>query len=68
MDLDEDFLFLFLLAGSLRVDATGHALAPLGAGDALVLPASLRYSFAECSPGAELLEVAWPAAFRTLPA
>ena len=60
---DADFLFLFVLAGSLRVNATGHALPLLGAGDALVLPASLRYGFADCSSAAELLEVAWPAAF-----
>jgi quercetin dioxygenase-like cupin family protein len=64
---DADFLFLFVLAGVLRIDAGGHDVPPLGAGDAVVLPAELRYGFAEWSPTAELLEVAWPAAFQTHP-
>jgi hypothetical protein len=50
----------------LSLEVPGHSLPPLGAGDAVVLPARLRYSFAESSPSAELLEVAWPAAFQTL--
>ncbi len=63
---DAEFLFLFLLEGALTLQVSGHDSRRLTAGDAFVLPAALRYAFAECSAQAELLEVAWPATFETL--
>jgi quercetin dioxygenase-like cupin family protein len=63
---DADLLFLFVLDGALTLDASGQTRTRLGPGDAVVLPSALRYAFADGAAGAELLEVAWPAAFHTL--
>ena len=54
-----DFLFFFVLAGSMNLHADGaHALA---ADDCCAIPAGVDYRFAACSPDLELLEVALPA-------
>ena len=63
---DADFLFVFVLEGELSLEVDGQARPRLTAGDAVVLPSTLRYALADRSAETTLLEVAWPAAFQTL--
>ncbi len=62
---DAEFLFTFVLEGSLTLQSEGRDDERLAPGDAFVLPAAMRYAYAECSQELELLEVALPAAFET---
>jgi len=63
---DADFLFTFVLSGSLTLDAEGHGARPLTEGTSFVLPPGNPYAFRDCSSDLELLEVALPAAFETV--
>ncbi len=62
---DAEFLFLFVLEGTLTLESEGHEDHELGARDSVVLPAGMPYAFADCSTDLELLEVALPASFET---
>lgn len=64
---DAELLFVFVLEGALTLHCEGRDALRVAAGDAVMLPAATRYAFAECSAELELLEVALPAAFETLP-
>jgi quercetin dioxygenase-like cupin family protein len=57
---DTDVLFLFVLDGGLTLDVTGHTRTRLTAGDAVVLPSTLRCAIAERRAETALFEVAWP--------
>ena len=63
---DADFLFTFVLSGSLTLDVDGRGAPPVAEGTSFVLPPGKLYSFDNCSPDLELLEVALPAAFETV--
>jgi quercetin dioxygenase-like cupin family protein len=63
---DADFLFTFVLAGSLSLDVEGQGTWRVAEGTSFVLPSATSCAFDECSPDLELLEVALPAAFETL--
>jgi quercetin dioxygenase-like cupin family protein len=62
---DADFLFHFVLSGSMTLEIEGEEPRSLSAGTALVLPPRRHYAFARGSEDLELLEVALPAGFRT---
>jgi quercetin dioxygenase-like cupin family protein len=62
---DADFLFAFVLSGSLVLEAEGHGERAVGAGTSFVLPRGSLHAFGDCSADLELLEVALPAGFRT---
>jgi quercetin dioxygenase-like cupin family protein len=62
---DADFLFTFVLAGSMRLEVEGHAGRAVSAGTAFVVPRGETAGYRECSEDLELLEVALPGAFRT---
>ncbi len=62
---DAEFLFLFVLEGTLTLKSEGHEDHDLEARDSVVLPAGMPYAFADCSTDLELLEVALPASFAT---
>ena len=63
---DADFLFTFVLSGSLTLDVDGRGARPATDGTAFVLPPGNLYAFSDCSSDLELLEVALPAAFETV--
>jgi quercetin dioxygenase-like cupin family protein len=63
---DADFLFTFVLSGSLTLDVEGRGARAIAEGTAFVLPAGEIASFADCSADLELLEVALPASFETI--
>ena len=56
---DGEFLFLFVLRGSVSLHCEG--VEQLAAGDCFVVPAGAEHAFAGCSEDLELLEVALPA-------
>ncbi|GMR23242.1 MAG: hypothetical protein BMS9Abin37_1653 [Acidobacteriota bacterium] len=62
---DAEFLFLFVLEGTLTLKSESHEDHHLEARDSVVLPAEMPYAFAACSTDLELLEVALPASFAT---
>ena len=62
---DADILFTFVLAGGMRLRASGHAAQDLRAGDAFVVPPGTRTAYERCSTDLELLEVSLPGAFET---
>ena len=62
---DAEFLFLFVLEGTLTLESEGHENHQLGARDSVVLPAGMPHAFNHCSTDLELLEVALPASFET---
>ncbi len=62
---DADFLFTFVLSGSLTLELEGSERRSASAGTALVLPPGKFYAFVSGSTDLELLEVALPAGFRT---
>jgi quercetin dioxygenase-like cupin family protein len=64
---DAEFLFSFVLQGSLTLESEGRDASRLDAGSAFVVPAATPLSLADCSKDLELLEVALPAGFRTVP-
>lgn len=57
---DLEFLFLFVLSGTLMLDCENHSAQWLSAGDSCVLPAQLNYSLNNGSDDLELLEVTLP--------
>ncbi len=63
---DADFLFTFVLSGSMTLDVKEHGRRPVGEGTAFVLPPREPASFDDCSADLELLEVALPARFETI--
>ncbi len=63
---DTEFLFAFVLSGSLTLDVDDRGSRPIAEGTALVLPAASLYSLGDCSPDLEILEVALPAEFETV--
>jgi quercetin dioxygenase-like cupin family protein len=63
---DADFLFTFVLSGSLTLDVDGRGARSIAAGTSFVVPAGDLYTFTQCSPDLELLEVALPAEFETV--
>lgn len=65
---DAEFLFSFVLRGSLTLETEGHDARRLEAGSSFVLPAGRTASLADCAADLELLEVALPAHFQTIPA
>lgn len=65
---DAPSLFLFVLAGRMRLELEGGRSEPLGPDDSAMLPPGLGYRLADCSPDLELREVAMPAGFATTPA
>lgn len=62
---DAEFLFTFVLSGSLALDAEEHGTRTVHEGTAFVLPAGELASFSDCSADLELLEVGLPASFET---
>ncbi len=64
---DAEFLFSFVLEGSLTLESDGRDPRRLDAGSAFVLPAGMSVSLAGCSTDLELLEVVLPAKFNTIP-
>jgi len=62
---DTDILFTFIMEGKLTLQAEGHELQILGAGDAFVLPPKHNYQMVKTSQDLELLEVALPGNYKT---
>ena len=62
---DADFLFTFVLSGSMTLEVEGSGARSVSAGTALVLPSGTHYGFAGGSADLELLEVALPSRFET---
>jgi len=62
---DGEFLFTFVLQGSVTLLREGIEPLALHQGDAIVLPSGLKYALAGCTTDLELLEVALPASFKT---
>ena len=63
---DAEFLFTFVLSGSLTLDVDGRGALTLSAATSFVLPPEVSYAFFDCSSDLELLEVALPGAFETV--
>lgn len=63
---DAEFLFNFVLSGSLTLDVEGRGARALAEGTAFVVPPGEVASFKDCSAELELLEVALPAEFETI--
>jgi quercetin dioxygenase-like cupin family protein len=65
---DAELMFLFVLQGSVTLTCQNRDPALMRAGSACVIPAGLTHSLGHASADLELLEVALPARFQTLPA
>jgi quercetin dioxygenase-like cupin family protein len=65
---DADILFSFVMAGGMTLEGEGRDPERLTAGDAFVIPPGMATRYAEATGDLELLEVALPGSFRTLPA
>ena len=63
---DADILFTFVLAGCMRLRASGRVSRDLRAGDAFVVPPRTRTAYERCTRDLELLEVSLPGSFETL--
>ncbi len=59
-----EFLFIFVLQGTMTLDCEGHDPQPLVADDSFVVPAGLHYRLDDCSDDIQLLEVVLPADFE----
>jgi mannose-6-phosphate isomerase-like protein (cupin superfamily) len=57
---DAEFMFGFVLAGSMTLDCAGHEPFALVADDTFVIPAGMVHSWTSCSATLEVLEVALP--------
>ena len=66
-EADAEFLFLFVLAGSVDVEINKQDDFSLHADDSIVIPASTIYRLQECTPDLEFLEVSLPAELHTRP-
>jgi len=71
---DAEFVFLFVLSGSVAFEHTGDADAQLVAGrhelvagDTVVVPAGLAHRLIDCSPDLELLDVTLPDSLELTP-
>ncbi len=67
---DKEFVFAFILQGSLVLLIAGRPEVKAGEGDSFVIPAGVRHGFKDCSEELQLLEVclpAWMAASADLP-
>lgn len=62
---EAEFVFLFLLDGSLSLDAAEHGAYDLVSGDSVVLPSGSPYRLSSPSADLELLEVTLPAVVTT---
>lgn len=62
---DGEFLFVFVLDGSVTLVRDGAGPERLGSGDSVVLPAGLGHALTDPAPGTELLEVSLPGALPT---
>lgn len=65
---DAEFVFFYVLAGTMTLQAGAPVAQSFVGGDALVLPPAMPYALTGCSPDLELLEVTLPARFTTRPA
>jgi quercetin dioxygenase-like cupin family protein len=63
---DGELLFVFVLTGAATIDREGRPSEPIAHGDAFVVPAHTQYALRDCTDGLELLEVAIPAARRSV--
>ena len=63
---DAEFVFLFVLAGTLTLRLDGQPAQRLGTDDSVVVPAGLRHALTDVSADLEMLEVTLPAAFATV--
>ena len=64
---DADILFTFVMDGTMVLEGEGRDPVHLSAGDAFVIPPGMATRYAACSDDLELLEVALPGQFTTLP-
>ena len=62
---DAELLFTFVLEGGATLDCGGRER--VSAGDSFVMPAGRMHALRECSSDLELLEVALPAGFTSVP-
>ncbi|MGE0433151.1 MAG: cupin domain-containing protein [Planctomycetota bacterium] len=62
---DAEFLFLFVLDGSVTLRCEGRDPQDLSAGDSVVIPAGLAHALNDRSADLQILEVALPAGFNT---
>lgn len=60
-----DILFTFVMEGRLELNAEGHEVRSLKAGDAFVIPPDMKYRLDGISSDTQLLEVALPGNFET---
>ena len=58
---DTEFQFLFVLSGTATLDIETQNPTPLGHGDAVSIPRTIRWALLDCSPDLELLDVTLPA-------
>jgi quercetin dioxygenase-like cupin family protein len=64
---DADILFTYVMAGSVTLDGEGRDAHALQTGDAFVIPPGMKTRLSGASGDLELLEVALPGKFKTLP-
>lgn len=64
--VDVEFLFTFVLQGSVSLQREEQDPERLEAGDCFTMPAGLRYGLTGCSDDLEFLEVSLPAEFETV--
>jgi quercetin dioxygenase-like cupin family protein len=57
---DAEFVFGFVLQGSMALDCVGHDRFDLVEGDTFVVPAGMGHAWAACSPDLEVLDVTLP--------
>jgi quercetin dioxygenase-like cupin family protein len=57
---DAEFVFGFVLRGTVTLDVDGEAPFALAAGDTFVVPAGMPHALVHCSPDLELLDVTLP--------
>jgi quercetin dioxygenase-like cupin family protein len=57
---DAEFVFGFVLGGTVTLDVDGEAPYALAEGDTFVVPAGLPHALTNCSPDLELLDVTLP--------
>ncbi len=61
---DAEFVFFFILQGKANLRRENNTKDSLERGDALTIPAGMKYSFTECSKNFKMLEVTLPADIR----
>ncbi len=58
---DNEFQFLFVLSGTATLDTDAQQPVPLGHGDAVSIPRTVRWALLDCSRDLQLLDVTLPA-------